>query len=108
MVTRAGMNRAKYFIAWLLFICVIVIVCAFVGKVHATDTKPVLTNTQKLQVQNMLQQIQIAQLHQQIAAEELQRAQLVAQNLLQTLLVKGYALNLQTLEYEQPQPEPKK
>ena len=72
-------------------------------KRHFTSTAakqpPALTETQKLQIQNAVQRVQIAQLQMQAAQAELQKAATEAQTLFKAFTVEGYDLNLQTLEY---------
>ncbi len=60
---------------------------------------PPLTETQRLQVQNMLQRIQIAQLQVQAAQREFETTRADAQKLFTSLAVDGYELDLQTYQY---------
>lgn len=72
--------------------------------VHATQAElskpPAITETQKLQIQNVLQRIQIAQLQSQAAQAEFERARADAEALFKSLSVPGYDLNLQTYQYQ--------
>lgn len=83
----------KQFLFTSFFLCAAIL--AF-----AQDAKtPSLTDVQKLQVQNVLQRLENAQLRVQLVQTE-------AQTLLKTLTVPGYQLDLQTLTYSK-QPDSK-
>lgn len=66
---------------------------------EATKTSPALTEVQKLQIQNVVQRVQLAQAQMQLAQLEYEKAQTEAQKLLSGLNVEGYDLDLQKLEY---------
>jgi len=71
---------------------IVLVALLFVGALSAQEVKapPVLTDVQRLQLQYMSQQVELAQLR--------------FTNLVLTLQIKGYTLDLQTLTYR-PEPE---
>lgn len=60
---------------------------------------PVLTDVQKLQLQNLSLQLEIAQLKYQIAQKDFDTTKADITKLVQSLQVSGYTLNLQNLVY---------
>ena len=80
---------------------------SFIGTmVFAQDKPPVvavadptLTEVQKLQLQNTIQKMQLAQAAIQLAQVEFERSRDSAQTLLKTLQVPGYELNIETMTY---------
>lgn len=61
---------------------------------------PALTEIQKLQLQNIAQRIEIAQLRYQAAQREFDGAREDLTKLMATLKVEGYTLDLATLTYQ--------
>ena len=104
-----------------LFAAVLVVVaCAALGVAQekpapakppeatiSTEKPPVLTEIQKLTIQNLIQRIEIAQLRAQAATEAFERAREEITMLMQSLQVPGYNLSLERLEYTK-KAEPKK
>ena len=73
----------------------------FVGVLSAQEVKapPALSEVQRLQLQNLSQQLEIAQLKAQAAQRGFDRAREDIARLVLTLQVPGYSLDLQTLSY---------
>jgi hypothetical protein len=67
--------------------------------VPSSAPAPTLTDVQKLQIQNIAQRIEIAQLRAQQAQRDFDAANADAQKLIAALQVPGYTLDLQTLTY---------
>ncbi len=72
----------------------------------APDTTPTLSDIQKLQLQTLIQQLEIAQLKAQLAQAEFEkakgafdRANVEASALVKSLRQPGFALDLQRMEY---------
>lgn len=82
-------------------VAVAVALCVAFVWVAAMPQKapPALTDVQKLQIQNAVQRVQIAQLQMQNAQAAFVQAREAATTLLRGLNVPGYALDLQTLQY---------
>ena len=69
-------------------------------KPPADEAKaPALTEVQKLQIQNLVQKMQLAQTQMQLVQVQFDSAQGDLTRLLTTLQVEGYDLDLQKLEY---------
>jgi hypothetical protein len=71
----------------------------------APEDAPTLTEVQRLQIQNLAQRIELAQLRAQAAQREFDTAREQIQKLVSSLQVDGYTLNLETLSYT-PTPAP--
>lgn len=69
---------------------------------------PVLTEVQKLQLQNLTQRLEIAQLRMQAAQADFQAARTEIETLVKSLQVEGYNLDLQSLTYTKKPPPEKK
>jgi hypothetical protein len=68
---------------------------------------PTLTEIQRLQIQNLSQKLEIAQLRAQAAQRDFDAAREQLTALLQTLTVDGYDLDVSTLTYRpKPTPQP--
>jgi hypothetical protein len=89
------------------------VVCACVGyaatvlaqeKPTPTKVEPALTEVQRLQVQNVLLRIELAQRTIQQAQADFEKARTDATALMQGLQVPGYTLDLQTLTYTAAKP----
>jgi len=78
-----------------------------IAKDSPAPAAPALTDVQKLTVQNLAQQIEIAQLRAQQAQRDFDQAREQLGKLLQSLQVDGYDLDLRALTYSK-KPEPKK
>jgi len=76
----------------------------------AADVKaaPTMTEIQKLTFLNLAKDIELAQLKAQAAQAAFTRAQAEIQQLIASLQVEGYTLDLQTLAYTKKSPEPAK
>lgn len=61
---------------------------------------PVVTDVQRLTLQNALLRVQLAESRVQLAQSEFERARGEAANLLTSLQVPGYTLDLQTFTYQ--------
>lgn len=72
------------------------------------DKVPALTEVQKLQVQNLAQSIEIAQLRAQQAQRDFDTARAELGKLIQSLQRDGYTLDLTKLEYTKAQEPIKK
>lgn len=83
--------------------CVLVMVAALGAQAPAAA--PALTAVQKLQVENALKDVQIAQLQLQAAERQVEDTRTAATALLKGLDVKGYRLDLQTLTYVKDTPK---
>lgn len=108
-------------LTWILPMLAIVIgvvgifACAAGEDVFAQEKdSPALTDVQKLQIQNVAQRMEIAQLRAQQAQRDFESARAEAEKLIASLQVQGYTLDLQTMTYQAvPKPaelpkEPKK
>jgi hypothetical protein len=86
-----------------VIVAVVCLVIAVTGIALAQQPAPVsaptLTDVQKLQIQNLAQRMEIAQLRAQQAQQDYDAARKDAAALVQTLQVPGYTLDLQTLNY---------
>lgn len=69
---------------------------------------PSLTEVQKLQIQNLAQRIELAQLRARIAESEFNAARQELQAKIATLQVDGYRLDLETMAYVPNPPAPPK
>jgi len=76
--------------------------------VAAVKADPTLTEVQKLQIQNVMLRIELAQRQAQQAQADFDKARGEAQTLIQGLQVPGYDLDLQALAYKPKPPEVKK
>jgi hypothetical protein len=76
------------------------LVLVFSATLFAQEAKaPTLSDTQKLQIQNTAQRIQIAQLQIQAAQRDFETARTELQTLLKSLEKDGWTLDLQTFTY---------
>ena len=76
--------------------------------VAAVKADPVLSEINKLKVQNVMLRIELAQRQAQQAQADFDKARGEAQTLIQGLQVPGYDLDLQALAYKARPPEVKK
>lgn len=67
---------------------------------------PALTEVQRLQLQNLTQRLELAQLRAQAAQREFDDARVEITKLLTALKVDGYTLDLATLSYTKDPPAP--
>jgi hypothetical protein len=67
---------------------------------------PTLSEIQKLQIQNVAQRIELAQLRAQAAQREFEAARGDLSKLITTLKVEGYTLDLETLSYRKDAAKP--
>ncbi len=86
----------RYLLITVLLLCGSVTMASHTGR--AADP-PVLTETQKLQIQNLAQQLEIAQLRAAAAQQQFTNAKDELTRLLTSLKVEGYDLDLQTFTY---------
>lgn len=82
-----------------LLIVSLVVLALGQQKPDGPMTLPILTETQKLQLQNVSQRLEIAQLKAQAAQRDFDAARIDLQALLKTLEKEDYVLDLQTLTY---------
>lgn len=85
----------------------IVLILLSVISVTAQEDIPVLTEVQKLQLQNLAQQLELAQLKAQLAQRDFDAARDSITRLTQSLQIPGYTLNLQSFSYVK-NPDPPK
>lgn len=83
-----------------LFCLVLVASGGYVVNSRAEQPMPALSEVQKLQVQNAVQRVELAQLRYVNAASEFEKARGDANALLKSLEREGFVLNLQTMQYE--------
>lgn len=73
---------------------------SLLGQEQDTEGKPPeLTETQRLHVQNLTQRLEIYQLRAQLAQRDFDHTRDEFTRLLQSLEIKGYTLNVETLIY---------
>lgn len=77
----------------------VVLVSALGAAAAAIDERPTLTETQKLQIANIAQAIEIAQLKAQMAQRDFDQAREQLRTLVQQLDRPGFVLDLPTLSY---------
>lgn len=82
----------------------LVTLALLVGRASAADA-PTLSDLQKLQIQTLAQQMELAQLRAQLAQRDFDQAKSALVQLVTTLHRDGYELDLQTLTYR-PAPVP--
>lgn len=106
------MRKSVFFVVFMVFGVVMVQAQAPQSNTSPAKTEaaaPSLTDVQKLQLQNLAQSIELAQLRAQVAQAEFDKARLAIGELVKTLQKDGYDLDLQTLTYVPKKPiEPKK
>lgn len=73
-----------------------------------SQTEPALTEVQRLTIQNLSQQLEIAQLKAQAAQRDFDAARASIATLVKNLQVPGYTLDLNTLSYSPIPTEEKK
>ena len=85
--------RSRYFLALLAGVVIVATVAS------AQDARPVLSETQRLQIANTLQTMEIAQLKAQAAQRDFDAALEQLRVLVAGLERPGYTLDMQTLTY---------
>ena len=84
----------------LLMVGVSIASALLVQRTHASESQPpVLEQAQKLQIQNLAQKMQIAQLQAQAAQRDFDASRQELQSLLKSLEKDGYTLDLQSMAY---------
>jgi hypothetical protein len=86
---------------------ILLLLLTLLAQAPASLPIPTLTTEQKLQIQNVAQKMQIAQLQSQAAQRDFDAARVELQTLLKSLEKDGYTLDLQTLTYTKKEPSKK-
>lgn len=81
-----------------LVVAAVVLVLTWAAQA-ATEERPTLNETQRLQIANIAQAMEIAQLKAQAAQRDFTQAQEQLRGLVQSLQREGFTLDLQTLTY---------
>jgi hypothetical protein len=100
------MKRTVFVVGVLVMVWAVIGLAQGPPPVPTPPDSPVLTEVQKLQLQNAIQKMQLAQAAIQLAQVEFDKSRDSAQALLKGLQVPGYELNLETMTYVKAAPPP--